>query len=72
MVKNEPPKDFVVKPCTHTRLATAYGVSRKVLYSWLRPFQDELGPRQGYKYSISQLLVIFNKIGWPAKALCGE
>lgn len=71
VMQNLPPKDFVVHPCTHTALAKAYGVSRKVLYTWLRPLQAELGPRQGYKYNIEQLLLIFEKLGWPPNLIPG-
>ena len=64
-MKHPPAKEFVVMPCTHTALAKAYGVSWKVLYTWLQPLQSELGPRQGYKYNIAQLLFIVEKLGWP-------
>lgn len=60
-----PPKDFVAHPCTHTALAKAYGISRKMLYKKLIPYAAEIGPRKGYKYNLEQLLFIFEKLGWP-------
>jgi hypothetical protein len=60
-----PTKEFVVKPCTHTALARAYGLSRKMLYKKLKPHAAVIGPRQGYKYNLEQLFQIFGCIGWP-------
>jgi hypothetical protein len=65
-MENKKEPEFVIKPCTHTGLARAYGISRKVLYSRLRPYREKIGPRKGYKYSLLQLLVIFELIGFPA------
>lgn len=67
-----PDKEMVIKPCNHTQLAAAYGVSPKVLRTWLRPHQKEIGPRSGYKYSLEQLFIIFDKIGWPLTSPGGE
>ena len=68
---SQPPtdKEIVIRPCTHTRLAATYGVSPKVLRTWLRPWQKEIGPRQGYKYTLEQLFIIFDKIGWPLDSI---
>ena len=66
-INNE--KEYVVKPCTHTALAKAYGVSRKVLYTWLHPHWQQIGRRAGYKYSLEQLFIIFDLIGWPPHPL---
>ena len=60
-------KEIVIKPCNHKQLAAAYGVSPKVLRTWLRPHQQQIGKRTGHKYSLEQLFLIFDKIGWPTK-----
>ena len=67
-----PDKDYVLVPCTHTALAKAYGVSRKVLYTWLQPLSAQLGPRKGYKYNLEQLLIIIRKLGWPPHPIPGS
>ena len=64
-MQNLPPKDLVVYPCTHTALAKAYGISRKMLYKKLKPHAAEIGPRKCYKYDLEQLLFIFEMLGWP-------
>lgn len=61
--------EYVVKPCTHATLAKAYSVSRKTLYNWLRPHQEEIGKRCGYKYSLEQLFIIFDKFGFPSLSI---
>lgn len=70
-MQNLPPKDFVAHPCTHTALAKAYGISRKMLYKKLKPHAADLGPRKGYKYNLEQLLFIFEKLGWPPNLIPG-
>jgi hypothetical protein len=64
-----PAYSIVLKPCTHTRLAAGYGVSAKVLRNWLQPHRQFIGPAKGYKYSLEQLLIIGEKIGWPMHPL---
>jgi transposase-like protein len=65
MQGEEPQKEIIIKKCNHTRLAAAYGISPKVLRNWLRPYQHEIGKRKGYSYSLEQLFIIFEKIGFP-------
>jgi len=57
--------EIVIKPCTHKKLAASYGISTKVLRTWLRPFQHVIGHRKGHYYSLEQLFIIFEEIGWP-------
>ena len=64
-----PETEFVVKPVTHTQLAKAYECSPKTLYRYLKPFKKQIGPRNGYLYSIQQLFTIFELIGWPIHSL---
>jgi transposase len=58
-------KEIGIKPCNHRQLAKAYGISYKVLKTWLKPWLHELGKRKGYKYSLEQLLIIIEKLGLP-------
>ncbi len=65
MQEKEVEKEIIIKKCNHTRLAAAYDISPKVLRNRLRPYQDEIGKRKGYSYSLEQLFIIFEKIGFP-------
>lgn len=58
-------KEIVIKPCTHKELAGSMGVSTRVLNTWLQPIQNKIGKREGYYYSLEQLLVIYSYIGMP-------
>lgn len=51
------------KACNTKELANLYGVSRKVLNTWLRPFLAEIGPRQGHYYTAKQVQTILDRIG---------
>lgn len=62
-------KEIVIKPCTHTGLAAAYGLSPKVLRSRMRPYQDCIGKRVGYKYSLEQLFIIMELFGLPPNSI---
>jgi hypothetical protein len=62
-------KEIIIKPCTHKQLAASYGVSAKVLRTWLKPHQQFIGQRKGYKYSLEQLFVIFDKMGLPQHSI---
>jgi len=58
-------KEIILKPCNHKQLAAAYGLSTKVLRARLKPHQQAIGPRKGYKYDLGQLVEIIDKIGMP-------
>jgi hypothetical protein len=62
-------KEIIIKPCNHTQLAAAYKISPKVLRNRLRPWQQQIGKRKGYKYSLEQLFIIFELIGLPPKPI---
>ncbi|NLR58817.1 hypothetical protein HGH93_11940 [Chitinophaga polysaccharea] len=55
------------KVTAHTlkELADQYGVSRRIIRTWLSPFEAEIGPRLGYYYTVAQMLIIYEKIGPP-------
>ena len=46
-------------------LATLYKVSRKTLYRWLCPFNQEIGEYRGRCFTPKQIELIFKKLGYP-------
>jgi hypothetical protein len=49
-----------------SQLATYYGVCDKTLKKQLKPYQDEIGEKQGRFYTLRQVKVIFSKLGTPS------
>ena len=47
-------------------LAVIYKVNRKTFRGWLNKFKDELGPREGHYYSITQVKLILKKLELPS------
>ena len=54
-----------VKPYSIKELAVLYRVSRRTMYNWLIPLQDEIGKRIGIYYSVKQVRIIFNNLDVP-------
>jgi response regulator of citrate/malate metabolism len=54
-----------LRPYTIAELADMYGVSKKTLRKWLEPFQELIGQRNGFFYTIVQVKIIFDKLGLP-------
>lgn len=54
-------------PYSLKELENIYGVSRAIIKHWLRPFENEVGPRQGRYYTAAQIKIIFEKLGVPDK-----
>jgi hypothetical protein len=55
-----------LRPHTLKELCALYGVCRLTFRKWLKPFEKEIGVRNGMYYSVLQVKVIFNKLGYPA------
>lgn len=53
------------RPCTNVDLSFVYGVDRRTLISWLKPFNTEIGVRISYIYTQKQVQIIFEKLGEP-------
>jgi hypothetical protein len=53
------------RPCTNMDLCTVYGVGRRTMISWLKPFSNEIGQRISYFYTQKQVDIIFEKLGEP-------
>lgn len=48
-----------------SELAAFYGVHRDTMRMWLVPFSSEIGERNGRFYNITQVKIIFERLGWP-------
>ncbi|MEY2828675.1 MAG: hypothetical protein RIQ33_533 [Bacteroidota bacterium] len=58
-------KSFELKPYSITELAKVYSVCNRTIKKWMRPFEKEIGEKQGRYYTVSQVKVVFEKIGLP-------
>jgi hypothetical protein len=59
------PKDIIKRPYTYKELMQIYGVSRRTMMNWLKPYKDEIGEKRGRYLTIIQVGIIFRKIGNP-------
>lgn len=57
--------EIKVRPYTHKELAVLYQVSWLTFQKWLKPFKNDIGKKNGHFYTTKQVLVIFDKLGWP-------
>ena len=53
------------RPCTNVDLGFVYGVDRRTIIAWLKPFDKEIGQRISYFYTQKQVKIIFEKLGEP-------
>jgi len=51
-----------IRPMTIQQLADRWGVSRRTVRRWLRPFADEIGPRQGNMFTPQQVKIILGHL----------
>ena len=58
-------KTFELKPYSVTELAKVYNVCNRTIKKWMKPFEKEIGEKQGRYYTVSQVKVVFEKIGLP-------
>jgi hypothetical protein len=49
-----------------SELARIYQVDWRTFKKWLRPFEKEIGEKQGRYYNIPQVKVIFEKLSLPS------
>ena len=56
-----------LRPYTVLDLAKMYEVSDKTMKKWIKPFEVEVGEKNGYFYSIAQVQTIFQKLGAPGE-----
>jgi len=46
-------------------LAALYKVSKRTFCKWIKPFRKAIGERVGQYFTVVQVLIIFESIGWP-------
>lgn len=56
-----------LRPYTVLDLAKMYEVSDKTMKKWIKPFENEVGQKNGYFYTIAQVQTIFQKLGAPGE-----
>lgn len=56
---------ITARPCTNVDLGVVYGVNRRTIITWLKPFEKEIGQRISYFYTQKQVQIIFDCLGEP-------
>jgi hypothetical protein len=54
-----------IRPYTTKQLAALYCVSTNTFCKWINRHKKSIGKKLGHFYSIQQVLVIFEKLGYP-------
>ena len=63
----ETPKNIMrLKPYTLTELGYLYHADHRTVRKWIALFQEELGVKVGRYYTVNQMRIIFDNIGYPA------
>jgi hypothetical protein len=57
-----------IKAYSLTELAGLYGISNRIMKTWLAPFTEDIGKKHGRLYNTLQVKTIFEKLGLPGKA----
>ena len=57
-----------IKPYSLTELAALYGISNRIMKSWLAPHSVAVGDKVGRLYNTLQVKIIFERLGLPGKA----
>lgn len=65
-------KVIEIKPYTLQELANLYGVSKPTFRKWIKPFEKEIGKRNGHYYTIAQVRIIFDKLSLPSTVRMNE
>ncbi len=56
---------FPMRAYTAMELSRIYKVCKKTFMRWLKPFEEQIGERQGRYYNINQVKTIIEKLGMP-------
>lgn len=56
-----------MKAYSLSELARIYQVDWRTFKKWLRPFEKEIGEKQGRYYNIPQVKIIFEKLDLPSE-----
>lgn len=57
------------RPYTTKELIALFCSKRTTFYNDLRPLRKELGKHRGHRWSIRQVILIFEKLGRPYKVI---
>jgi hypothetical protein len=63
---NEQEHTVPIRAYSQKELAALYGVSWMTFHAWLKPLRSEIGEKHGHFFTVKQVTIIFNEIGWPA------
>ena len=69
MKKEELTTTQVLKVHTLKEIAIMYGVSDRTLKKWLFFFEEKIGKKVGWYYSVNQVKIIFQSLGLPNRAI---
>ena len=56
-----------LKPYSLSELSRLYDVCVRTMRKWMEPFEEEIGAKRGRYYTISQVKIIFEKLGLPGE-----
>lgn len=56
---------FPMRAYTAMEMSRIYKVCKKTFMRWLKPFEQQIGERQGRYYNINQVKTIIEKLGMP-------
>jgi hypothetical protein len=54
-----------IRPYKPTELAAMYNVSSRTFIKWLKPFQEKIGQKNGWYFSVLQVETIIACLGMP-------
>lgn len=54
-----------IKGLSLTELAAQYEMSADIIRNWLKPFEKEIGEKQGRYYTPRQVKIIYKRLGPP-------
>ena len=57
--------ETTVRAYSITELAALYDITPKTFRTWLKPYAEEIGEKQGRYFTILQVRIIFEKLGMP-------
>jgi hypothetical protein len=69
MKKEEVITTQVLTVHTLKEIAIMYGVNDRNLKKWLLPFEEKIGEKVGWYYSVNQEKVIFQSLGLPNRTI---
>ena len=56
-----------LRPYSMAEMGRLYGVCDRTFKKWIEPFSNDIGEKKGRYYTISQVKIIFEKLGLPGE-----